>query len=56
VSELATAALTAVALASGVIFGNYLAQPVRQEAKRIGARLALPRLVAPRRKRRPDAT
>ena len=54
VSELATAALTAVALASGVIFGHYLAQPIRTEAKRLGARFALPRLVGPRFRRHDD--
>lgn len=54
VSDLAAAAMTAVALASGVILGHYLAQPVRQEAKRIGTRVALPRLVGPRIKRRGD--
>jgi uncharacterized membrane protein YjjB (DUF3815 family) len=48
VADLATAAMTAVALASGVIFGHYLAQPVRTEARRLGARIALPRLVGPR--------
>ncbi|MFC7496378.1 MULTISPECIES: threonine/serine ThrE exporter family protein [unclassified Nocardioides] len=48
VSELATAAMTAVALASGVILGHYLAQPMRQEARRLGSRIARPRLVGPR--------
>jgi uncharacterized membrane protein YjjP (DUF1212 family) len=48
VAELASAAMTAVALASGVILGHYLAQPVRQQARRIGGRLAFPRLVGPR--------
>lgn len=54
VPDLATAALTAVSLAAGVILGHYLAQPVRQEAQRLGARLALPRLVGPRTRRHPD--
>lgn len=48
VTDLATAAMTAVALAAGVILGHYLAQPVRHEARRLGGRIALPRLVGPR--------
>lgn len=40
-----TAVSTALALASGVIFGEYVAQPVRREARRLEDRLAGPRLV-----------
>ena len=53
VVQLATAAVTAVALAAGVIFGHYLAQPIKDEARRLGGRLALPRLVGPRARRTP---
>jgi len=57
------AAAIAIALASGVIFGEYLAQPLKREARRLESRLAGPRLVGPlrppgirrtpRRRRRP---
>lgn len=40
-----TAASVAIALASGVILGEYVAQPVLREARRVEARLAGPRLV-----------
>jgi hypothetical protein len=46
---LATAVAIGVALASGVIFGEYVAQPIRTEARRLEDRLAGPRLVGPRR-------
>ena len=46
---MATAASTAVALAAGVILGEYVAQPVRREARRLENRLAGPRLVGPAR-------
>lgn len=53
---LVSAASVAVALASGVILGEYVAQPLRREARRVEARLAGPRLVGPvrpvRRRRR----
>ena len=42
-----TAASVAVALASGVILGEYLAQPLKRETRRLEARLAGPRLVGP---------
>lgn len=42
-----TAASIAVALASGVILGEYVAQPLRREARRLESRLAGPRLVGP---------
>jgi uncharacterized membrane protein YjjP (DUF1212 family) len=42
-----TAASVAVALASGVILGEYVAQPLQREARRLESRLAGPRLVGP---------
>ncbi len=45
------AAAIAIALASGVIFGEYLAQPLKREARRIESRLSGPRLVGPLRSR-----
>lgn len=48
---LATAAAVAIALASGVILGEYIAQPLRREARRLEDRLAGPRLVGPLRAR-----
>jgi uncharacterized membrane protein YjjP (DUF1212 family) len=47
VLELAAAAATAIALAAGVILGQYLAQPIRWERLRLESRLAGPRLVGP---------
>ncbi|MFJ9312892.1 threonine/serine exporter family protein [Pimelobacter simplex] len=47
-----TAASIAIALASGVILGEYVAQPVMREARRVEARLAGPRLVGVTRVRR----
>ncbi len=44
---MATAAAIAIALSSGVIFGQYVAQPLKREAARLEARLAGPRLVGP---------
>lgn len=41
------AASIAVSLAAGVILGEYVAQPVRREARRLEVRLAGPRLVGP---------
>jgi uncharacterized membrane protein YjjB (DUF3815 family) len=46
-----TAASVAIALASGVILGEYVAQPVKREARRLEDRLAGPRLVGPFRAR-----
>ncbi|WP_246160373.1 threonine/serine ThrE exporter family protein [Nocardioides humilatus] len=40
-----TAAAIAIALSSGAILGEYLAQPIRREARRLEGRLAGPRLV-----------
>ena len=45
------AAAIAVALASGVILGEYVAQPLRREARRLEHRLSGPRLVGPLRAR-----
>ncbi|PUA82406.1 hypothetical protein C7S10_01255 [Nocardioides currus] len=42
-----TAASVAVALASGVILGEYLAQPLKRETRRLESRLSGPRLVGP---------
>ena len=49
--SLITAATIAIALASGVIFGEYLAQPLKREARRLESRLSGPRLVGPLRAR-----
>ncbi|MBD8870547.1 threonine/serine exporter family protein [Nocardioides donggukensis] len=46
-----TAASVAIALASGVILGEYIAQPIKREARRLESRLAGPRLVGPLRMR-----
>ena len=46
-----TAIGVAVALAAGVILGEYVAQPLRREARRLEQRLAGPRLVGPVRAR-----
>lgn len=42
-----TAASIAMALASGVILGEYVAQPLKRPARRLEVRLAGPRLVGP---------
>lgn len=42
---LTTAAATTIALAAGVIAGEYLAQPLKRNARRLESRLAGPRLV-----------
>ena len=47
-----TAVSIAIALASGVILGEYVAQPLGREAQRLENRLAGPRLVGPLRVRR----
>jgi uncharacterized membrane protein YjjP (DUF1212 family) len=44
-----TAAAIAIALSSGAILGEYLAQPIRREARRLESRLAGPRMVGPHR-------
>jgi uncharacterized membrane protein YjjB (DUF3815 family) len=47
VLQLAAAGATAIALASGVVLGQYLAQPIRREGLRLESRLSGPRLVGP---------
>jgi uncharacterized membrane protein YjjP (DUF1212 family) len=42
-----TAAAIAIALSSGAILGEYLAQPIRREARRLENKLAGPRMVGP---------
>lgn len=46
-----TAASVAIAIASGVILGEYVAQPLKREARKLENRLAGPRLVGPLRAR-----
>lgn len=48
---LVTAAAVAISLSSGVILGEYMAQPLKREARRLEQRLAGPRLVGPLRAR-----
>jgi uncharacterized membrane protein YjjP (DUF1212 family) len=47
VLQLAAAGATAIALASGVVLGQYLVQPIRREGLRLERRLSGPRLVGP---------
>ncbi|MGA9715628.1 MAG: threonine/serine exporter family protein [Aeromicrobium sp.] len=49
--SLIAAVASAIALASGVILGEYIAQPLRREARRLEQRLSGPRLVGPLRAR-----
>lgn len=49
--QMITAAAIAISLAAGVILGEYVAQPLRREARRLENRLAGPRLVGPLRAR-----
>ena len=55
--QLSAAAATTIALASGVILGEYIAQPVKRNVRRLESRLAGPRMVGvmhghlPRRRR-----
>ena len=49
--QIVSAVATALALASGVILGQYLAQPLRRGGRRLESRLAGPRLVGPLRVR-----
>lgn len=44
---LMTAISVAIALASGVILGEYVAQPLKREARKLETRLAGPRMVGP---------
>nr|MCW2727212.1 hypothetical protein [Aeromicrobium sp.] len=46
-----TAIAVAISLAAGVILGEYVAQPLRREGRRLEQRLAGPRLVGPMRAR-----
>lgn len=48
---LASAGSVAIAIASGVILGEYIAQPLRREVRRLEDRLSGPRLVGPLRAR-----
>ncbi len=43
--QLSAAAATTIALASGVILGEYVAQPLKRNARRLESRLAGPRMV-----------
>jgi uncharacterized membrane protein YjjP (DUF1212 family) len=52
ISSLASAVVIAVALASGVILGEYIAQPLKREARRLETKMSGPRLVGPLRVRR----
>ena len=47
VLQLAAAGATAIALASGVVLGQYIAQPIRRQGLKLERRLAGPRLVGP---------
>jgi uncharacterized membrane protein YjjP (DUF1212 family) len=47
-----TAVAIAIALSSGAILGEYVAQPIRREARRLESKLAGPRLVGPHAVRR----
>ncbi len=51
VLAMVTAAAIAISLASGVILGEFIAQPLKREARRLENRLAGPRLVGPLRAR-----
>ncbi|MGI9085006.1 MAG: hypothetical protein ACR2FE_06890 [Aeromicrobium sp.] len=47
-----TAVAVALLLSAGVILGEYVAQPLQREARRLEQRLSGPRLVGPMRARR----
>jgi uncharacterized membrane protein YjjP (DUF1212 family) len=51
-SSLVGAVVIAVALAAGVILGEYVAQPLKREARRLETKMSGPRLVGPLRVRR----
>jgi uncharacterized membrane protein YjjP (DUF1212 family) len=51
-TSLVGAVVIAVALAAGVILGEYFAQPLKREAKRLETKMSGPRLVGPLRVRR----
>ncbi len=52
VLAIAAAGATAIALASGVILGQYLSQPLRREARWLETRLSGPRMIGPLRRPR----
>jgi uncharacterized membrane protein YjjP (DUF1212 family) len=54
VLQLTSALATALALASGVILGQYLARPLKREAHRLETRLAGPHMVGPFQRRGDD--
>lgn len=54
--SMVTAASIATALSAGVILGEYVAQPLKREARRLESRLSGPRLVGPLRSVRPRRT
>ena len=56
VPQLTSALATALALAAGVILGQYLAQPVKRGAHRLEIRLSGPRMVGPLRRTRAEDT
>ena len=49
--QMMTAAAVAISLASGVILGEYIAQPLKREVRKLESRLSGPRLVGPFRAR-----
>ncbi len=51
--SMVNAAAIAIALSSGVILGEYIAQPLKREARRLENKLAGPRMVGPMRAVRP---
>jgi uncharacterized membrane protein YjjP (DUF1212 family) len=51
VLQLASALATALALAAGVILGQYVAQPLKRESQRLETKLSGPRMVGPFRRR-----
>jgi uncharacterized membrane protein YjjP (DUF1212 family) len=52
ITDLLGAVVIAVALAAGVILGEYIAQPLKREARRLETKMSGPRLVGPLRVRR----
>jgi len=52
ITDLLGAVVIAVALAAGVILGEYMAQPLKREARRLETKMSGPRLVGPLRVRR----
>jgi uncharacterized membrane protein YjjB (DUF3815 family) len=56
IGAMITAVGIAILLSSGVILGEYAAQPIQREARRLERRLSGPRLVGPLRIRRPRSS